>query len=568
MTACLREFVGYDTLALREDGTLAAWGDNTYGQTTIPSSATNVAGIAAGDKHSLAWRMDGTAISWGFNDTGQTTLPGSLGTNVIQLSGGLCHSLALLCDGSVVAWGNNTCGQINIPASAINIVSLAAGPSHNLALRKDGIVVAWGDPDQDATVVPAGLSNVFSVAAGYNFSLALKNDGTVVGWGENANGQTAIPTYLGDTKAIAAGKYHALSLRYNSALTYPVTAGQDLLVVYNTNSPSSVIVKDYYLAHRPKVATANVLGVDFPPQEAVTELGYTNNIQQPLIGWLNANPTKRPQYWLLCLDVPSRVNACTNDQEWVCPTNIVLAGHNVSVKLSESQSRPTFVTHINMNGTNDCKAYINKLEFFGTNYSPGKLLLSASAGSYGNTNYYFDDTRFSYLFASPSFNEGNLGRSGVLSANAGASTFYTNVAYGGTLSHHIVSGTNVAGFFSWGVHGYYGDTNNAYATNQTINFSGHSSWYLIETVESYNGQRVNPQQGNFMQWFASYAFGGTNYSNTPVGAVTHVDEPQFAGNYASIYFGLWAAGKNFAACAWNSRWSPYCQAVGDPWVRR
>ncbi len=52
----------------------------------------------------------------------------------------------------------------------------------------------------------------------------------------------------------------------------------------------------------------------------------------------------------------------------------------------------------------------------------------------------------------------------------------------------------------------------------------------------------------------------------PIGAVTHVDEPGFAGNYASIYFGLWAGGKNFAACAWNSRWTPYLQAVGDPWI--
>jgi hypothetical protein len=72
-------------------------------------------------------------------------------------------------------------------------------------------------------------------------------------------------------------------------------------------------------------------------------------------------------------------------------------------------------------------------------------------------------------------------------------------------------------------------------------------------------------------WFSSGAFGGANYSNTPVGAVSTVDEPYTLGaSNPQIYFGLWAAGKNFAHCAWNSRnvsgmQQPF-QAVGDPFV--
>src|SRR5271169_2619294 len=91
-----------------------------------------------------------------------------------------------------------------------------------------------------------------------------------------------------------------------------------------------------------------------------------------------------------------------------------------------------------------------------------------------------------------------------------------------------------------------------------------SSWWIIETIESFNGQRVPYSlQGNFIQWFSSIAFGGTNYSNTPVGAVTHTEEPGSpeACENSAIYFGLWAAGKNFAICAWNSRQTPYFQAV-------
>jgi hypothetical protein len=100
-----------------------------------------------------------------------------------------------------------------------------------------------------------------------------------------------------------------------------------------------------------------------------------------------------------------------------------------------------------------------------------------------------------------------------------------------------------------------------------IFFHGNSDWFLIETIESLNGQRYQTIQGNFIQWFSAIAFGGTNYSNTPIGAVTHVDEPLITGDEnTQIYFGFWATGKNFAICAWNARQTPYFQAIGDPFV--
>jgi hypothetical protein len=75
--------------------------------------------------------------------------------------------------------------------------------------------------------------------------------------------------------------------------------------------------------------------------------------------------------------------------------------------------------------------------------------------------------------------------------------------------------------------------------------------------------------GNFIQWFSSNAFGGTNYSNTPVGAISNVEEPGIPSfNYGSIYFGLWASGKNFGICAWNTRDTDFFQVVGDPFVTK
>ena len=44
---------------------VVAWGSNAAGQITVPASATNVVGVAAGWYHSLALRKDGSVVSWG-----------------------------------------------------------------------------------------------------------------------------------------------------------------------------------------------------------------------------------------------------------------------------------------------------------------------------------------------------------------------------------------------------------------------------------------------------------------------------------------------------------------------
>ena len=127
---------------------------------------------------------------------------------------------------------------------------------------------------------------------------------------------------------------------------------------------------------------------------------------------------------------------------------------------------------------------------------------------------------------------------------------------------------NVAGYYSLGIHD--GVLTDNYPVDGEIKFFGNSGWYLIQTVESFNGIAYS-YQGNFIEWFSSNAFGGTNYSNTPVGAISHTDEPHNAGNFQYYYFGYWAAGRCFAYCAWNSFNPSYDlenQEIGDPFVER
>lgn len=97
-----------------------------------------------------------------------------------------------------------------------------------------------------------------------------------------------------------------------------------------------------------------------------------------------------------------------------------------------------------------------------------------------------------------------------------------------------------------------------------------SFWWIIQTVKSFNGQ-PGARQGEFFQWFSAAAFGGSAYSNTPVGAVTHVDEPNGGRNDPYFYFGLWEGQKCFAICAWNSQLTTPAdklQVVGDPFVTK
>ena len=210
------------SLALRADGTVAAWGDSTYGQISVPIGLTNVVAIAAGDLHSLALKSDGTVVAWGagaansgtWPDLGQSLMPSGL-TNVVAISGGALHSLALTSDGTVVTWGDNYFGQTNLPAGLTNVVAIAAGGFHNLALRRDGTVVAWGESHSGQTDLPAGLTSVVAIAGGRFHSLVLRTDGTVIGWGE-----TRVPEQIANVVAIAAGEDICLALRADSTLDF------------------------------------------------------------------------------------------------------------------------------------------------------------------------------------------------------------------------------------------------------------------------------------------------------------------------------------------------------------
>ena len=249
----------HHSLAVRSDGTLVAWGTSAVGEigngttnTLVDAPAqvlgvggagvlTGVVAVAAGEFHSLALRSDGTVVAWGDDSFGQlgrglsgssVTTPvqvkGARGvgflTDVVAIAAGRNHSLALRSDGILFAWGTNLDGQLGVgvvgglrtvptqvagigSASLDRVIAVSAGAFHSIALRADGTVAAWGS-DLDGqlgngnffgnqstpkvvvnSLGTGSLTNVVAVASGSSHNVAMRGDGSVVSWGANGSGE-------------------------------------------------------------------------------------------------------------------------------------------------------------------------------------------------------------------------------------------------------------------------------------------------------------------------------------------------------------------------------------------
>jgi alpha-tubulin suppressor-like RCC1 family protein len=229
---------GDHALALRSDGKVFAWGDNTRGQlgngTTVSSDVpvqvfgglAGVVAVAAGFDFSLALLSDHTVWAWGDDRLGQLgnsdaspmsaypVLVSGL-TDAAQISAGRYSALARRSNGTVVAWGTNSQGQIGdgqianvrltpfpIPGLT-NVVQVVATGESAYARTATGQVWQWGEvlvPSQppgmyaNGAVVSArpvlGLPAAADIAAGSDYLLVAAGDGTVWSWGPLIVGPT------------------------------------------------------------------------------------------------------------------------------------------------------------------------------------------------------------------------------------------------------------------------------------------------------------------------------------------------------------------------------------------
>ena len=231
--------VGYTAvrhgMAVRADGALLTWGNNTYGQLgdgttterllpTVSTSLTDVTQVSAGVGHSLVLKGDGTVWAFGRNHKGQLgngTITDSLApiqvpglTGVVHVSASGSSSFVVKSDGTVWAWGFDFWPRLGIPGgvesssvlSPTQISSLPActrvhaGDQDCIALAQDGTVWAWGQGTNSRTGrgqfspiaphIPApvvGLSGITSVH-GNGAYYAIKGNGSLWAWGGGSLG--------------------------------------------------------------------------------------------------------------------------------------------------------------------------------------------------------------------------------------------------------------------------------------------------------------------------------------------------------------------------------------------
>ncbi|MFH8562070.1 RCC1 domain-containing protein [Streptomyces sp. NPDC017988] len=215
------------------DGTTSAK-DTGSGKPLAVQGLDKVKAIAAGCNFSMALRQDGTVWAWGSNDNGQLGIGTTVNRDtpqqvpgveeVVALAPGAFHAAVLTAGHTVKTWGDNSVGQLGNDTSTTvdsstpvdakhleGVEKLVSGAYSDFALLSDGSVKAWGrnteaqlgDGTQVTRTTPVlidGLTQVRDIAAGQFHTVALREDQSVVTWGYNSAGQ------LGDGTVTTAGK--------------------------------------------------------------------------------------------------------------------------------------------------------------------------------------------------------------------------------------------------------------------------------------------------------------------------------------------------------------------------
>ncbi|MCL2051342.1 MAG: Ig-like domain-containing protein [Lachnospiraceae bacterium] len=242
---------GYShTVALLDDGTVWAWGNNQYGQLgngTLASSQFPVKALGLGHSaigseiiaidanawYSLALDADGQVYYWGYGYWGsnytipstahhQAPFPNALWENNIGISAGVNHVTSykhdVITGYSAFAWGNLRNSHSGIDFSIYppvgignNVSAIASGHRHSIMLTSGGSVKErifefYGYYDNHGSYHSenydweTGLTGITAISSKERHRLALDNNGGVWAWswletgGGYANGQP-IPGY-------------------------------------------------------------------------------------------------------------------------------------------------------------------------------------------------------------------------------------------------------------------------------------------------------------------------------------------------------------------------------------
>jgi len=262
-----------NTMGIRTDGTLWAWGSrsggmigdggSTSGNQTTPTQVgtdSDWSLVSVGGQHIMGIKTDGTLWAWGFNSQGQfgngstsgnQTTPIQVGTdsNWLQVSAGGAHTMGIRTDGTLWGWGSRVNGRLGVGGSTGNQTTpirvgtdsdwslVSAGDLHTMGIRS-GELFAWGSrvsgrlgiggstsgnqttpvrvgTDSDWSLVSAGDSHTMGIRSGELFAWGNRATGRL-GIGGSTSGNETTPVRVGtesNWSLVSAGASHTMGIR-------------------------------------------------------------------------------------------------------------------------------------------------------------------------------------------------------------------------------------------------------------------------------------------------------------------------------------------------------------------
>ena len=223
---------------LRNDGTVACWGDDQFGPYLAPGG--QFVEVSAGSSYSCGLRSSGTIECWGHRNDRRDPIP----ANDVRLqapagqfaavSASGAFACGLRTDRTVSCWGNNDHGRASPPRD--RFIAIATGSQHACGIQVDGTLKCWGatGPAWGESDPPDGRFT--AIAIGSNHSCGLRANGTIECWGANQYGKANSPA--GQFTEVAAGGSTSCGLRPDQtavcwgAIKRPFTGTVDVHVFY------------------------------------------------------------------------------------------------------------------------------------------------------------------------------------------------------------------------------------------------------------------------------------------------------------------------------------------------
>ena len=222
---------------LRNDGSIATWGDSTADEYSELTAGTPTGGgftqLYSNAYAFAALHADGSVATWGRSDAGGdpgASYSSAMAADVLHIIPKNDGFTAIKADGQVITWGDTYFwgGGYAPPAQIDNIAKMCSTWMAFAALIDDGTIETWGEGSYgggaDPFSAPPSGDGFVDVVAGFHHFAALREDGTIVVWGGTfqspwAGAKLNAPTDDGYIQIVANGDLSFAALKADGSIT-------------------------------------------------------------------------------------------------------------------------------------------------------------------------------------------------------------------------------------------------------------------------------------------------------------------------------------------------------------